>query len=214
MKKKVIPSLADRTYCVRLSNGLSAYIIPEKRAKVVYMQAYVRTGSIHEDEFLGCGLSHYLEHMLFMGSSRYPGNSASDKVTALGGYFNACTGKDYTSYITFLPSRYLAEGMDILDDMLRNPLFPAEKFESDIQHDPVHHITAQHPRNIAYHTAHRIGRDHCPAENEKQSVVSRRQHPVNGDLEHPRQCKCQCCKDDVGNGSEEYQPVIGLQKRP
>ncbi len=131
MKKKVIPSLADRTYCVRLSNGLSAYIIPEKRAKVVYMQAYVRTGSIHEDEFLGCGLSHYLEHMLFMGSSRYPGNSASDKVTALGGYFNACTGKDYTSYITFLPSRYLAEGMDILDDMLRNPLFPAEKFESE-----------------------------------------------------------------------------------
>ena len=133
MKKKVIPSLADRTYCVRLANGLSAYIIPEKRAKVVYIQAYVRTGSVHEDEFLGCGLSHYLEHMLFMGSSRYPGNSASDKVTALGGYFNACTGKDYTSYITFLPSRYLAEGMDILDDMLRNPLFPAEKFDGGVR---------------------------------------------------------------------------------
>ena len=69
--------------------------------------------------------------MLFMGSSRYPGNSASDKVTSLGGYFNACTSKDYTSYITFLPSKYIAEGLDILDDMLRNPLFPAEKFDSE-----------------------------------------------------------------------------------
>lgn len=131
MKKKVIPSLADLTYQVSLDNGLTAYIIPKKSAPVVSIQAYMRTGSIHEDEFLGCGLSHFLEHMLFMGSRNYPGNSASDKVTSLGGYFNACTSKDYTSYITFLPSRYLAEGVDILDDMLRNPLFPEEKFVSE-----------------------------------------------------------------------------------
>ena len=131
MKKKVIPTLGDITYCVRLPNGLAAYIIPKKASPVVSIQAYVRTGSIHEEEFLGCGLSHFLEHMLFMGSSRYPGNAASDKVTFLGGYFNACTSKEYTSYITFLPSKYVAEGLDILDDMLRNPLFPADKFESE-----------------------------------------------------------------------------------
>ena len=131
MKKKVIPTLGDITYCVRLPNGLTAYVIPKKASPVVSIQAYIRTGSIHEDEFLGCGLSHFLEHMLFMGSSRYPGNAASDTVTSLGGYFNACTSKEYTSYITFLPSKYVAEGIDILDDMLRNPLFPAEKFASE-----------------------------------------------------------------------------------
>ena len=131
MKKNLIPSLGEITRCVRLENGLEAYILPLRSAPVVSVQAYVRTGSIHEEEFLGCGLSHFLEHMLFMGSSRYPGNAASDKVSALGGYFNACTGRDYTSYIVFLPSRHFGEALDILDDMLRNPLFPEEKFQSE-----------------------------------------------------------------------------------
>ncbi|MBP5182223.1 MAG: insulinase family protein, partial [Lentisphaeria bacterium] len=131
MKKNLIPSLEEITHCVRLENGLEAYILPLRSAPVVSVQAYVRTGSIHEEEFLGCGLSHFLEHMLFMGSSRYPGNAASDKVSSLGGYFNACTGRDYTSYIVFLPSRHFGEALDILDDMLRNPLFPEEKFQSE-----------------------------------------------------------------------------------
>ena len=97
MKKKVIPSLADRTYCVRLANGLSAYIIPEKRAKVVYIQAYVRTGSVHEDEFLGCGLSHFLEHMVFSGTETHPGHTdIADRVNALGGNLNASTGYNST----------------------------------------------------------------------------------------------------------------------
>ncbi|MBR7155726.1 MAG: insulinase family protein, partial [Lentisphaeria bacterium] len=64
----------------------------------VEIQIWVKTGSIHEDAYLGCGLSHFLEHMLFQGSRNYPGHAITDRVTAMGGTLNACTSYDHTSY--------------------------------------------------------------------------------------------------------------------
>ena len=67
-----------------LPNGSVLYVLPHSLSPLVLIQAVVRTGSIHEAEFTGCGISHFLEHMLFQGCERYPGNSASDRIHALG----------------------------------------------------------------------------------------------------------------------------------
>ena len=54
-------------------NGLELVVLEDDSAPVASVQVWVRTGSIHEGEWLGAGLSHFLEHMLFKGTrSRGP----------------------------------------------------------------------------------------------------------------------------------------------
>ena len=52
-----------------LDNGLTLVHRPDFSSEVVSVQVWVKTGSIHEDALIGSGLSHYLEHMLFKGTS-------------------------------------------------------------------------------------------------------------------------------------------------
>ena len=51
-----------------LPNGLTLIVKPDSSAALASVQVWVKTGSIHEGEHLGAGLSHYLEHMLFKGT--------------------------------------------------------------------------------------------------------------------------------------------------
>jgi len=59
-----------------LPNGLTVVFLEEKSSPLISLQAWIKTGSIHEDGLLGSGVSHYLEHMLFKGirgeGSGYP----------------------------------------------------------------------------------------------------------------------------------------------
>ena len=119
------------TKMICLPNGFRACLVPREGSGVFSLLSYVETGSLHEEEFLGCGLSHFLEHMVFMGSSRYPGNGISDGVTAMGGYLNAYTSKDHTVYVMNLPSGNLPKALDMMEDMVCHPLFPEEKFLSE-----------------------------------------------------------------------------------
>lgn len=114
-----------------LENGMQIYVNRREPAPVVSVQAWVRTGSVHEEEYLGCGLSHFLEHMLFHGSSRYPGGAISDTVHRLGGDMNAFTSLDHTVYYFDLPVEHVGVAIDMLADMIINPLFPEDKFEDE-----------------------------------------------------------------------------------
>ncbi len=113
-----------------LPNGAQLYHICNN-SKLTRIQAVIRTGSIHEGDDLGCGLSHFLEHMLFQGCSRYPGNSASDKLHTMGGDCNAYTTFDHTAYYAEVPQEKFAEAGDIICNMISEPLFPEEKFVSE-----------------------------------------------------------------------------------
>ena len=95
------------------------------------MQAYVATGSIHEGKYLGCGLSHFLEHMLFQGTAEFPGNRISERIAACGGELNAATSAECTYAYFNLPPEHLAEGLTMLDSMIREPLLPADQFQSE-----------------------------------------------------------------------------------
>ena len=68
-----IPPLPPGTRWVTLDNGLTIMVREDHSAPVVSAQAWCRAGSIHEGRWLGAGLSHVLEHMLFKGTTTRPG---------------------------------------------------------------------------------------------------------------------------------------------
>ncbi len=114
----------------RLKNGLTVYLIQDKRFPMVCTRLYVRTGSTHEtpEQF---GISHVLEHMVFKGTKTRPTGQIAKDVEALGGYLNAYTSFDKTCYLTDMPSKEWKTGIDIVRDMAFNPLLDAGELERE-----------------------------------------------------------------------------------
>ena len=79
-----------------LDNGLTIIVREDRSAPVVSAQAWCMTGSVHEGHWLGAGLSHMLEHMLFKGTTTRPGSRIDQEVQEAGGYMNAYTSFDRT----------------------------------------------------------------------------------------------------------------------
>jgi zinc protease len=112
---------------VVLPNGLTLIVKPDRSAALASVQVWVKTGSVHEDEHLGAGLSHYLEHMLFKGTARRAGREISATVQAHGGYINAYTTFDRTVYYIDLPSEHTEVAVDILADAVLHSTLPADE---------------------------------------------------------------------------------------
>ena len=110
-----------------LDNGVQLLFFHRPGASVE-MQIHIASGSIHEGKFLGCGLSHFLEHMAFQGCDGYPGRSIAERVNALGGDVNAYTGYDRTCYRMQLPKEHWRQAVQMLTAMVRYPLLPEERF--------------------------------------------------------------------------------------
>lgn len=110
-----------------LPNGLSVILKPDSSAAVASVQVWVKTGSIHEGEHLGAGLSHFLEHMLFKGTERRAGREISATVQAHGGNINAYTTFDRTVYYIDLPAEHTAVAIDLLADATLRSTLPAEE---------------------------------------------------------------------------------------
>jgi zinc protease len=109
---EVHPSLFE------LSNGLIVIVAEQHSAPVASVQAWCQTGSIHEGEWLGAGLTHLLEHVLFNGTERRTSKQISDEIHGMGGYVNAYTSFDRTVFWVDCPAGAVRQSMDILGDML------------------------------------------------------------------------------------------------
>jgi zinc protease len=114
-----------------LPNGLTLILKPDRSAALASVQVWVKTGSIHEGEHLGAGLSHYLEHMLFKGTIRRAGRELSATVQAHGGYINAYTTFDRTVYYIDLPSEHTRVAIDLLADAVLRSTLPADEAEKE-----------------------------------------------------------------------------------
>lgn len=117
-----------------LPNGLTLILDPDPAAPVVSAQFWIATGSIHEDEHLGGGLSHFLEHMVFKGTRDYDGDALADAVQAAGGHWNAYTSFDRTVYYIDGPAVSLEEFLKILTGLVFFPTLPESEFgrEQDV----------------------------------------------------------------------------------
>ncbi|MDP5005395.1 MAG: insulinase family protein, partial [Verrucomicrobiales bacterium] len=114
-----------------LPNGLEIIVQEDRSAPVVSLQAWCRAGSIHEGAWLGAGMSHYLEHMLFKGTGRRSANEIAQTVQSQGGYINAYTSFDRTVYWIDTPSSGTEVCLDVLCDVIGFAAIPENEFESE-----------------------------------------------------------------------------------
>ena len=114
-----------------LSNGLTIILESDTTAPVISTQAWVETGSIHEGQHLGAGISHLLEHMVFKGTKSYDGDAISDTVQAAGGEWNAYTTFDRTVYYIDGPAESTQTFLKVLTEMVFKPTFPEDEFEKE-----------------------------------------------------------------------------------
>ena len=110
------------TVLTTLPNGLRLALHPMPATYSATIVVVIGTGSRFEDDSQA-GISHFLEHMLFKGTTRRPSSRLiADTVERLGGRLNAGTSREVTSYYAKVPSRHVDVGLDLIADMLRGSL--------------------------------------------------------------------------------------------
>jgi zinc protease len=128
-----IPALPPGTRLVSLENGLVIIIREDPNAPVLSVQAWCKAGSIDEGKWIGAGLSHMLEHMLFKGTPRRPGGKIDQEIQDVGGYMNAYTSFDRTVYYINVPTTGASVAIDILCDIMQNATLPPDEVEKEKQ---------------------------------------------------------------------------------
>jgi len=114
-----------------LPNGLTIIVQEDHGAPVASVQAWCATGSIYEDQHLGAGLSHILEHMLFKGTKTRSTNQIAQKIQDVGGYINAYTSFDRTVFWIDVPKDGVPTALDILSDAMMNSSLPPEEYQKE-----------------------------------------------------------------------------------
>ncbi len=127
-----IPAIPPGVKLVTLENGLTIITREDHSAPVVSAQAWAMTGSIHEGRWLGAGLSHVLEHMLFKGTTTRPGSRIDQEVQEAGGYMNAYTSFDRTVYHIDVPNTGARVAIDILCDIMQNAALPPDELAKEL----------------------------------------------------------------------------------
>src|SRR6516164_3269751 len=128
-----IPALPPGVRTTTLDNGLAIITREDHSAPVVSAQAWCMAGSVHEGNWLGAGLSHVLEHMLFKGTTTRPGSRIDQEVQEAGGYMNAYTSFDRTVYHIDVPNTGAKVAIDILCDIMQHATLPPEEMEKEKQ---------------------------------------------------------------------------------
>jgi zinc protease len=101
----------------RLENGLDVVVVPDRRAPVVTHMVWYRNGSA-DDPAGKSGIAHFLEHLMFKGTARWPAGEFSKIVAGYGGQENAFTSFDYTAYFQRVPKEHLRAMMDYEADRM------------------------------------------------------------------------------------------------
>ena len=127
-----IPSVPSGVKLTTLDNGLVIIVREDHNAPVVSAQAWAMAGSIHEGRWLGAGLSHVLEHMLFKGTTTRPGSRIDQEVQEAGGYMNAYTSFDRTVYHIDVPNTGAVKAVDILCDIMQHATLPPDELAKEM----------------------------------------------------------------------------------
>ncbi|MDP3965967.1 MAG: pitrilysin family protein [archaeon] len=112
-----------------LKNGLT--ILFEKRnLPLVSIGVAVKSGGINEKSSEK-GISHFIEHLLYKGTSKRDALHIAEEIEKRGGELNGFTEEEITAYWCKIPSNHVETGFDVLFDMVKNPLFLEEEIEKE-----------------------------------------------------------------------------------
>ena len=105
-----------------LKNGLRVVTIPMKGTETATVMITVGAGSRYENE-TEAGISHFIEHMMFKGTKKRPvPRKIYEELDAIGGLFNAFTGKSRTAYYAKADAKHIDAVLDVISDMYLNSL--------------------------------------------------------------------------------------------
>jgi predicted Zn-dependent peptidase len=114
-----------------LDNGLRVLTADLPHAQSVAVMVMLAAGSRYETPE-SSGIAHFAEHMFFKGTERRPSaRQIAGEIDAIGGEFNAFTGKESTTYYVKCAAEHRDVALDVLVDMLRNSRLDAEEIERE-----------------------------------------------------------------------------------
>ena len=114
-----------------LDNGLRVLTADLPYAQSVAVMVMLAAGSRYETAETS-GIAHFAEHMFFKGTERRPSaRQIAGEIDAIGGEFNAFTGKENTTYYVKCAAEHRDVALDVLVDMLRNSRFPEDEIERE-----------------------------------------------------------------------------------
>lgn len=113
----------------KLKNGLILITCPMKETQAVTLLIAVKVGSRYEKENQS-GISHFLEHLFFKGTKKRPSKLLiAQELDALGANYNAMTSEEATAFYIQAAGEKFPTILEILSDMLLNPLLPPKEIE-------------------------------------------------------------------------------------
>ena len=114
-----------------LENGLELVWEEDHRQPLIAIEVRIKGGLRAEGRYLGTGITHCMEHMLFKGTTTRPPGTIDQEVRRYGGTINAFTSYDTTGVSLFVESRYLREALGMLADILQHAVFDQAEFEKE-----------------------------------------------------------------------------------
>lgn len=140
----------------QLSNGLTALVQADADSPAVAVVIHVKAGFFDEPDRWQ-GISHVLEHMFFKGTPRRGVGQIAAETKALGGYLNASTGYDTTSYYVVLPATGFEQALNIQADALRNATIDGAELSRELKviiEEAKRKLDT--PSSVAYETLHAL----------------------------------------------------------
>ena len=120
----------DGAIVERLSNGLTVMVLEDSTLPIVSTQVLYKVGG--RTECTGAtGLAHFVEHMAFRASERFPDTDVVSRIYAVGGEWHGYTWIDQTTYFETVPREQLALVLDIQADRMSRLLIPAAELEAE-----------------------------------------------------------------------------------
>ena len=116
---------------IELSNGMRVILIPQKQSLATLVAVLVEAGSKYETKNIN-GVSHFLEHMCFKGTTRRPKPmDVAKDLDGLGAQYNAFTSQEYTSYYVKARNEIFNEALEIVADLYLHSTLDASEIEKE-----------------------------------------------------------------------------------
>lgn len=113
-----------------LDNGLRIVSNRLEERDSVGLGIWVRVGARHEPKKV-CGISHFVEHMLFKGTKQRSTKQIKEEIEGVGGMLNAFTSEESTCYFVKVPKPYFERAFDVLQDMVNHATLKVEEYQKE-----------------------------------------------------------------------------------
>ena len=115
---------------ITLANGLRVILVPQEGPATTVL-VLVEAGSKYEEKRIN-GLSHFLEHMCFKGTSKRPrAIDIAGELDSIGSEYNAFTSHEWTGYFAKAQYKHTAKILDVVSDLYLNPVFDEKEIEKE-----------------------------------------------------------------------------------